>query len=648
MKSLETGVARVAVMAIALTVVTIGGFAAQGSVIGATASPVPRGALPQRSSQDWEVEARAARTNLVGRLEAALGSDFGGVWFEPADAQVLVGVTSPAARRNAEAVAAEAGLTGNVTEISMSSSWAQLEAAQDRWNRRLDDLFDREEVQTSLAPDLNAVQVKLSSAVPRSTRVALERAASADSVDVLISTAPQSGFGAVDLGRCEEFKSKDARCNPTLVAGVTIESAGGGRCTAGPTIIFTDPVSKAVATDTYLLTAGHCIKKNGGNGEKWYAYNKAKTKEEIGVAFVNIATKTDIGMIEIGTKYWANANNLIPVVPTVASWDSSKETDPTAVQSEAVPMKDGTGCFSGQRSGTKCGTIKDTGITGTVEGEKVENLIEADLGKSKAGKGDSGAPWFSQDTPSTVQGVLVAAIEEGDTEEGKIVFLHSLKTALEKLKEERAYDMKLLTQTNEKRHPKLKAGKYPVTIHGTTSVGQKFTTEAGSVECKSSSFHAVLSESGSSTLTVKPEYKECKASFLESAATISMEECSLVFHVVEKTSTDNYKADTDVSCPAGKSIKIAAATCKAEIKAQTERQTVDLVDDTGASPKKDITVRPTLTGIAYTVTQDGFLCPFSGTGEKSGGQYTSGEGVTLTGQSTTESSEKIDIEIADE
>jgi hypothetical protein len=72
---------------------------------------------------------------------------------------------------------------------------------------------------------------------------------------------------------------------------------------------------------------------------------------------------------------------------------------------------------------------------------------------------------------------------------------------------------------------------------------------------------------------------------------------------------------------------------------------VDLVDDTTASPKKDITMRPTLTGISYTVTEDGASCPFKGTGEKTSGEYTSAEGVTLAGQSPTEPALKIDIEV---
>jgi hypothetical protein len=41
-----------------------------------------------------------------------------------------------------------------------------------------------------------------------------------------------------------------------------------------------------------------------------------------------------------------------------------------------------------------------------------------------------------------------------------------------------------------------------------------------------------------------------------------MEECAYALHVAEMVSADNYHAYTDISCPAGKSIKIVGATCK--------------------------------------------------------------------------------------
>jgi hypothetical protein len=208
--------------------------------------------------------------------------------------------------------------------------------------------------------------------------------------------------------------------------------------------------------------------------------------------------------------------------------------------------------------------------------------------------------------------------------------------------------------------PQFTAESYPVTIHGSNTKGTEvFETEGGNVECDAS-YHAVLSEP-SSTLNITPNYTNCDAfGFLE--AEVNEEGCSYVFHATEKSKNakgepeaDKYKAHTDVVCPAGQSIKISVFTCKAEVKAQTGLTTVEITNDTAASPKKDVTVKANVLaeetnkkgGIAYTVTQDGAFCPFNGTGNKVGGQYT-GEATTATGQSTTNPATKIGIDVSGE
>ena len=199
--------------------------------------------------------------------------------------------------------------------------------------------------------------------------------------------------------------------------------------------------------------------------------------------------------------------------------------------------------------------------------------------------------------------------------------------------------------------PTFEAESFPVTIHGTNTIEkEKFTTEAGTVECFSS-FHGEITktqhEKEPSTLTAHPTYTECRAfGFL--SATVTTTGCNYVFHATEKTSLDNYKAHVDVVCEAGKSIKIVASTCSAEVKGQTGLTTAAIKDDTTATPKKDTTVTPNVAGIAYTVTNDGFLCPFNGTGAKTGGTYTSSEAVTITGQSPTVPATKIGIEVKGE
>jgi hypothetical protein len=158
------------------------------------------------------------------------------------------------------------------------------------------------------------------------------------------------------------------------------------------------------------------------------------------------------------------------------------------------------------------------------------------------------------------------------------------------------------------------ASAYPAIATGTNTKGSEvFTTEGGKVECDSH-FRGTLS-AASSTLTVTPKYTSCEAfGFLE--ATVNMESCDYLFHATSTSSTT-----VDVVCPSG-SIKITAGTCKVEIKGQTGLSSVGTTNS-----GSNVIAKPNVSGIAYTVTQDGFLCPFGGTGNKTGATYT-GE-VTL-------------------
>jgi hypothetical protein len=676
-KSIEVGMARVVVVAIVLAVAALAYVDAQSSAAGRVTALADLSAARERSKRATEVEAVMARTNLAGKLEAALGSAFGGIWFERSTAQVHVGVISSTSRREAETVAAQTGLAENVNEISVRSSWAQLLAAQGRWGHRLGDLFERGEVSTSVSPERNTVEVELGSAVPSSRRTALEHAAAVDSVAISIAAVPDSHLLLSPQGRCEEFKPGAAFCNPTIVAGVTIKSPKGAPvaeeyeeeleeyledepeyeeyeegkvrfpCTAGPAVVLKDRPKKEDATKTYVLTAGHCInekKGGGGVGEKWDAYNKAGAELELGPAIAYLNPEgTDVGVIEVGAA-WRVAKDPVPVTPAIAAWKLKAESDPFPVIKKTTPVLGATSCMSGQVSAIVCGEIVSTTKKIKAKGQgPIENLIEVKGVTVK--KGDSGAPWFAkaQYEEKVPTGYVEGTHAGRNTGNGNGLF-QSLDTSFAELKKIKGLELELLTQANEKRHGRLKGGSYPLTLHGSSTGAAKFTTEAGSIECKSSTYHAVVSGE-TSTLTVTPVYKECK--LLGLAATVEMQGCTLVLHVAEKASADNYRAYMDISCPAGKSIQIISGTCKAEVKAQTERETVDLINDTGASPKKDITVRPTVAGITYTVTQDGAFCPFNGTGEKTKGEYTSSENVTLTGQSTVESTNKIDVEIVD-
>jgi len=611
------------VVAIGLTIAALA-LTDQGSSALAQTGP------PERSSRATEVEGEIARTNLSARLEAAMGDAFAGVWFEPSTAQVHVGVTSADGRQRAEGVAARADLSGTVVETPVGSTWAELSAAQERWSHRLADLFERAQVKTSLSADRNSLDVELGSSVPLSRRTELEREALADSVDVSISVASSPYIRFTVAAQCGAFSKFVANCDPQIVGGVKIEAENGLPCSAGPAVIHKGPT---IGTETYILTAGHCIHLSGGLNKRWYAFEKNGTKREIGKSVAYVYGGSDIGVIKVRPIFWAKANNAIPVVPLTAMWDKAKESTPLEVKGQANPMPNTNSCFSGMRSGTeeKCGEIKTTKLEITVEPKKGEpitlkNLAEIQLqGGQKAGKGDSGAPWFSSKSKSTIEGIMSAINEEGMTEESKIVAMQPLELGLEKLEPQTA--LQLLKESNKTRADAKLAGTQE-TQH-TLGVGGLYLT------CGSVLFSGTLTEEVLDSVTLTPSYSECQlSSFIN--ATVTMNECDYVFEYPEETGEHTRTGSMTIDCPAGKEIVAEAGTCVAKIPEQTVGGLTYTSNTTGTD---DVLIDFNVTGLTYT-QQDGFLCPFTGSGETSNGTYAGTS--TVTGEHP-ETGEPVDI-----
>jgi hypothetical protein len=173
------------------------------------------------------------------------------------------------------------------------------------------------------------------------------------------------------------------------------------------------------------------------------------------------------------------------------------------------------------------------------------------------------------------------------------------------------------------------ASSYPTTGTGESALGNDtFTTEAGKVECQSH-FEGTLS-AASKELTVKAKYTSCRAfGFL--SATVSMGSCDYLF--TEPTgSADSYSAKVDVKCTKStEPITITAGTCKTTVGEQTPGGSVAITNETAAG---DVKVKSNVTGIKYTVTEDGFGCPFNGTGAKEGATYIQDNAVTFDAAAT--------------
>ena len=121
-------------------------------------------------------------------------------------------------------------------------------------------------------------------------------------------------------------------------------------------------------------------------------------------------------------------------------------------------------------------------------------------------------------------------------------------------------------------------------------------------------YKATLTES-SPRLTVNATITNCEAfGFLE--AVISMGSCDLLFG--EPTGAgDAYTAPVHVKCSSSTSpITITAGACKATVGEQTPGGHMAITNNTDAG---DAAFQGTVTGIKYSFTQDGFLCPFNGT-----------------------------------
>lgn len=603
-------VSRAGTLAIALSVViaVLGYAGAQGFGADVRVGADPGGTVAP--SRALEVQRQLQEKRLPQRLKAAMGAAFGGLWYDRSAAQLHVGFTSDAGRDAAEAVAVEAGLAPEVVATPVRSSWAELLAEQERLSRSLADLFGSAEVATGLASWSNSVEVELGSAVPSARREAIERDGVAAPVDVGVAVAPVQHL-RIERHACQPHEPSEANCDPSIVAGVTIQAGTGSVCTAGPTVILQNPTSAAQETETFLLTAGHCIEKTNGVGEKWYAYTPAKPpnppeKKEIGKAYEFQNSAADVGVIKIEAgSFWLNAG-VTPVNPAIAPWKEAKPI-PVPVISEAPPVAGFNSCFSGQTSGVECGKVEKTDVEYTWKDKKVSKEL-AEVKGVIGFPGDSGAPWYSEASPGVVEGTDVGIITTGND-----VF-QPLASSFARL----GTEYQLLRTVNEERHVKRLVSKQAETTVTSTPDGggttghHVFDAAGGSLTCGSASFEGLQTTTRASALTVSAAYKEC--TFLGFAATVSMGGCGFVF---------NANGKFDIVSKAGKNcstepIKVETAACKVEVRPQS-RELLKF-HNVKPGPVNEVTMEMSVTGVVYKTS--GFFCPKNG--EFSDGAYTTG------------------------
>ena len=169
--------------------------------------------------------------------------------------------------------------------------------------------------------------------------------------------------------------------------------------------------------------------------------------------------------------------------------------------------------------------------------------------------------------------------------------------------------------------PEFHSESAPVTFKGSQTEKHKFTTSAGTVECKVAAFEGTNSATTSTTATLSASYKECTAfGFL--SATVNMRSCDYLFHLVAGSNPPT--ATTDVVCTtAGDFIEVSTFGCTAKVFAQnglTHTTFANAEPETEGEPApedRDIDATINVTNVAYNLSA---FCPGGG-GNKTGGVY---------------------------
>jgi len=246
------------------------------------------GAVAQEALQ---VQAEGTDIDIVGQLEDRLGEDYAGIWFDNETAEFVVPRLPGASVGAVNSELFQAGLPGSDFRTSPAqSSWAELEAAQDKLDQALIPQMKEGYVQTSIDPRTNAVVIHLAQGIAEAAEQDLRSEAAAQGVEVDIREKGVEEFSVepVACGQLEieaggeEYQEPDAPCDAPLRDGVGIGADLPGEpynalCTAG---------FKATGVGTgnrYVLTAGHCVNiTRHYSVDYWRTIDSAKKAHYIG------------------------------------------------------------------------------------------------------------------------------------------------------------------------------------------------------------------------------------------------------------------------------------------------------------------------------------------------------------------------------
>jgi len=172
-----------------------------------------------------------------------------------------------------------------------------------------------------------------------------------------------------------------------------------------------------------------------------------------------------------------------------------------------------------------------------------------------------------------------------------------------------------------------KAGGYPATLTGSQLASERlqiFFSE-GSVVCETATLSGTLA-GAANNVTLHPVFGTCSA-FDFVNIPVATTGCDFKLHSGALAGTGIWEGTLDVVCEAGKSITLTAFGCEVSIGSVNGLSELDLVDD--REIPEDVTVRPLIGGIPYTVKKSGPVCALT-TGSFTNGSMTGRYTVTAT------------------
>lgn len=323
---------------------------------------------------------------------AALGTEFGGSWFDATDqGRLHLGVVALSSSKNATAATAvfhEAGVIEDVRLVDSQVSWNDLIAAHAAFSDRLASLYRTGQLTSFVTPRDGALQAVVTLDMKAEDLAAVKSAGSVAGVPFALTRSSAISLSATPTNCAYlsgSFSGSQLFCGNPLRGGVTIGTPSFG-CTAG---LMTKSRSNGIP---YVLTAGHCLRDDHVN--TWNSRTDTGTLHSVGDAHSwTFGADGDFGIVRIANSYWTPDGYVFVSGSSQTTQDSLYEIH-GAIRSSVgsvICITSGPVLLANGRH-TTCGSVTRLDVTVNYSGTIVSHLGEADA--CSGVQGSSGGPYY--------------------------------------------------------------------------------------------------------------------------------------------------------------------------------------------------------------------------------------------------------------